>query len=146
MVVQVEVYTEELLLQQLNKSEVNKLAQDFKCFKENASGNILGFNIGNPNFGKDELLTQPPQIRGILSKVHFKPNAPRSEVRRWIQAIQRGTTPTSDHILIYCSGKKNKNAYLIIDLFRPNGHKMMKNFSRLNELKINFADPFRKIF
>ncbi|EKA7356735.1 type II toxin-antitoxin system YafO family toxin [Vibrio vulnificus] len=144
--VQVEVYTEELLLQQLNKSEVQKLAEDFKCYKENASGNLLGFNIGNPNFGKDEHLTQPPQIRGILSKVHFKPNTPKDAVRKWSRAIQRGDTPTSDHILIYCSGKKNKNAYLIIDLFRPNGHEMMRNFPRLNELKVNFADPFRKEF
>jgi len=141
--VAIEVYTEEILLKQLNNKELKKLADDFKQYKENLSGDIFGFKIGNPNFGKDEPLTQPHQIRGILSKVHFKPNVPRDALKKWQIAINRGQVPISDHILVYCSGKKNKNTYLLIDLLRPNGHLKLKDFERLLELKSNFADPFR---
>lgn len=142
----IEVYTEEALLKRLNNQEIKKLADNFKQYKENLSGNIFGFKIGNPNFGKDEPLTQPPQIRGILYKVHFKPNIPKDALQKWQIAINKGQVPMSDHILVYCSGKKNKNAYLLIDLLRPKGHLKLKDFNRLLELKSNFADPFRVEF
>ncbi len=87
-------------------------------------------------------MTYPPEIRNILYKVHFKPDSPKHDVKKWQSDIQRGHIPTSDHILIYCRGNKNKDSYLLIDLLKPDGHKKIKNIKNLKELKINFADPF----
>lgn len=138
----VEVYTEESLFKALNQKELKELADKFKEYKKNKAGNILGVNLGNPYFGKDEALTYPPEIRNILYKIHFKPDSPKPAVKKWHSHIQRGHIPTSDHIIIYCKGNKNINFYLLIDLFKPDGHKRMKDINNLIELKINFADPF----
>jgi hypothetical protein len=144
--VAVEVYVEEQLQQSLSQNELTNLSENFKLYKENKAGELLGVQLGNEHFGKDEGLTQPPEVRDILNKVHIKPNNPKEKIKVWMAKINRGLTPASDHILVYCSGKANKDAYLLIDIFRPDGHLKMKNLEHLKELKINFADPFREEF
>ena len=144
----VEIFTEESLFNGFsNKNvELKALANEFKAYKENKAGLLLGFNLGNPYFGKDEKLTQPPVIRGILQKVHFKPDTPKKAKVAWSTSIRKGHIPTSDHVLLYAQGKTNLNKYLLIDIFKPDGHKKMKDFAKLVELKKNFADPFRETF
>ncbi|MDM8552775.1 hypothetical protein QUF72_22030 [Desulfobacterales bacterium HSG2] len=105
-----EVYTEETLFKSLNQKELKELADKFKEYKENKAGNTIGIKLGNPYFGKDEALTYPPEIRNILYKIHFKPDSPKSAVKKWNSNIQRGCIPTSDHIIIYCRGKKNTDS------------------------------------
>ncbi len=141
-----EVFVEESLQKRLNSQELKVLSENFKSYKENLAGGILGFRVGNDSFGKDEGLTQPPEIRGILYKIHIKPNQPRSEAKSWSLSIRKGFIPTSDHVLIYCQGKIKRDKFLLIDIFRPKGHLKMKDFEHLIMLKETFADPFREQF
>lgn len=142
----VTVYVEELLQNKLSNAELTNLSENFKLYKENKAGALLGVQLGSENFGKDESLTQPPEIRGVLNKVHIKPNNPREQIRLWMSRINQGLVPISDHVLIYCSGKTDLDAYLLIDIFRPNGHLKMKDFKHLKDLKTYFADPFQEEF
>jgi hypothetical protein len=139
----VAVFVEESLFHSLQQSELKALAEAFKAYKENTSYSVLGIQLGHAYFGKDEALTQPSEVRGILYKVHFRPDTPKKAVKSWLNAINQGKVPTSDHILVYCRGKKNHNSYLLIDLLKPDGHKKIKDYERLLKLKNNFADPFR---
>lgn len=140
------VFVEESLQNRLNPTELKNLSENFKLYKENRAGSFLGLRLGSEHFGKDEHLTQPPEVRGVLSKVHIKPNNPKEKIKAWTRAVNRGLVPTSDHILIYCQGSRNVSAYLLIDIFRPNGHRRMKDFEHLLLLKQTLADPFREEF
>lgn len=142
---EVSVYIEAQVKQQLNAEELQTLAAEFKQYKTSAPQHFLGLKLGNPYFGKDEGLTQPSSVRNILYKVHIKPRFPKKDSRYWQQQIASGKIPSSDHILIYSRGVTNENAYLLLDIFRPDGHKKLLNFSRLEDLKL-LADEFRMQF
>lgn len=142
----VTVYVEEQLQKKLPQGELTNLSDNFKLYKENQAGALLGIHLGSEHFGKDESLTQPVEVRGVLNKVHIKPNNPREKVKSWMSKINRGLVPSSDHVLIYCTGKTDLDAYLLIDIFRPNGHLKMKDFKHLKDLKTHFADPFQEQF
>ncbi|EIJ43363.1 hypothetical protein BegalDRAFT_2520 [Beggiatoa alba B18LD] len=101
--------------------------------------------MGNSYFGKDERLTQPPTVRNILYKVHIKPRYPKADVKRWNRAVLDGKIPTSDHILIYTTGIQNENAYLLLDILRPEGHKKLLDFARLEQLAV-LAGYFRESY
>ncbi len=142
----IEVFVEESLKKKINSKELKNLADSFKSYKENKAGGLLGIRLGSDWFGKEESLTQPPIVRNILYKIHIKPNQPKNDAKSWTREIQRGLIPTSDHILVYCCGKSDRSKFLLIDIFRPHGHKKMKDFAHLIMLKETFADPFQKEF
>lgn len=141
----VSVYVNEhFLTKKMNQRELQLLVDEFKKYKENLSFKLLGISSSFEYFGKDELLTQPPEVRNILYKVHLKPiSSPKSEIKKWVSSIIQGRIPTSDRVLIYTKGAIDESNYLLLDLLEPNGHEKMKNFNHVRYLK-DLADIFRE--
>jgi hypothetical protein len=141
----VTVYMESLVKARLSKPEQTSIKENFEQYKNDGSSTVIGVSLGHPFFGKDEGLTMPPEVRDVLQKVHIKPNSPKQIAKEWIHHISKGRIPVSNHIMIYTNGIKDPNAYLILDILRPDGHTKMLDFEHMKRLKA-LADIFRESY